>query len=95
MKEKIVEVKLPEGVFETKVALFEESDRENLYNIYNIWRSLCTRLTDIHSRSVNLPEGLSEGAFCLEMGTARFTESISGANTSFDAFDLKKMKEYK
>lgn len=86
----MVEIKLPEGVFETNVLFFEESDREDLYNIYNIWRSLCSHLTNIHSRSVNLPEGLSEGAFCLEMGVARFTESISGANTSFDAFDLKK-----
>lgn len=90
MKEKLVEIKLPEGIFETKVLLFEESDRKILYDIYKNWRSLCTLLIDMNARSVNLPEGLSEGAFCLEMGVARFTESIPGANTSFDAFDLKK-----
>ena len=65
-----------------------KSDREILFKIYNHdWRSLCDNLTKIRARSVNLPEGLSESAFCLEMGYWRFTNSISGANTSFDSYD--------
>lgn len=88
MEEKLVKVKLPEGTFETTVITFEESDREILFNIYKDWRSLCDNLIKIKARAVNIPEGLSESAFCLEMGFARFTDSISGANTSFDSIDL-------
>lgn len=88
MEERLVTVKLPEGTFDTTVITFEESDREVLYNIYNDWRSLCDNLVKIKSRAVNLPEGLSESSFCLEMGFARFTSSISGSNTSFDCIDL-------
>lgn len=88
MEEKLVTVKLPEGTFDTTVITFEESDRKVLYNIYKDWRSLCDNLVKLKSRAVNLPEGLSESSFCLEMGFARFTGSISGANTSFDCIDL-------
>ena len=41
------------------------------------------------ARGVNLPEGLSESSFCLEMECFRITKSISGVNTSFDAYDPK------
>ncbi len=37
---------------------------------------------------MNLPEGLSEGAFCLEMNTARIINAIPGANSSFDCYDF-------
>lgn len=89
MKEKSVTVNLPEGTFETEVLVFEESDRALLYQVYRDWRSLCDNLSNLRARAVNLPEGLSESSFCLEMGYARFTGSISGANTSFDCIDLK------
>ena len=87
MKVKTADVRLPEGDFSVEVQIFEESDRKILFKIYNEWRSLCDDLTNIHSRSVNLPEGLSEGAFSLEMGCWRFTNSIKDANTSFDCYD--------
>ena len=81
-------VRLPEGLFDVEVQIFEETDRERLFTIYNNWRSLCDDLVSIHSRAVNLPEGLSEGAFCLETGSVRLTDSINGANSSFDCFDF-------
>lgn len=89
MEERFVEVSLPEGKFEISVLVFDESDRNFLYNLYKDWRSLCDSLTKINARSVNLPEGLSESAFCLEMGYARFTGNIYDANTSFDCVDVE------
>ncbi len=89
MERKRVKIKLPEGEFETTVSIFTKSDRKFLYKIYRLWRLLSSLLQKINSRAINLPEGLSEGAFCLEMGVARITENIPGANTSFDCFDLK------
>jgi len=82
-------ITLPEGDFETELQYFEEADRATLFNIYSSWRNLCKSLNNIESRSVNLPEGLSEGSFSLEMGVARLNNSsIPGANTSFDCYDV-------
>lgn len=89
MDERKIEIELPEGVFSTNVITFNESDRKALFDVYKEWRDLCNNLTKLKSRAVNLPEGLSEGSFCLEMNTVRIIESISGANTSFDCYDLK------
>lgn len=86
---------LPEGVFEAEVLQFEETDRKVLYKIYKDWRNLCENLNLLHARGVNLPEGLSESAFCLEMNTIRTTGAIKvkhGASTSFDAYDLSRKK---
>ena len=88
METKSSRICLPEGEFETELQYFSDNDRETLWRIYRNWRSLCDDLHAINSRAVNLPEGLSEGAFALEMGTPRIQSSISGANTSFDCFDV-------
>jgi hypothetical protein len=82
-------ITIPEGSYDVEVQIFEQEDRQRLYKIYRNWRNLCTDLTDIKSRSVNLPEGLSEGSFCLETGSVRLSGSINGANTSFDCFNFK------
>lgn len=87
MKLETVNINLPEGNFDVKVQEFEESDRKVLFKMYKEWRSLNDNLKKFHSRGINLPEGLLEGAFCLEMGYWRVTHSILGANTSFDCYD--------
>lgn len=88
MKTKSHKIILPEGTFNTELQFFGESDRINLSHIYSHWRTLSKTLRKLKSRSINLPEGLSEGAFCLEMKTTRLTNSIPGANTSFDCYDI-------
>ena len=87
-----IDAKLPEGLFKTEVIFFTKEDKLKLWNIYKNWRNLCDDLENLNARKVNLPEGLSESAFCLEMGFARFTKSISGASTSFDAYDTSNSK---
>lgn len=41
------------------------------------------------SREPNFPEGLSEVAFCLWSGSARFISAYGLSNTSFDTFNIK------
>jgi len=85
-------IQLPEGVFTIDALTFNKTDRQTLKNIYTDWRNLCTQLNAVGARGVNLPEGLSESAFCLEMGAVRVTSSISGANSSWDCYDIKRQK---
>lgn len=86
-----IKIKLPEGVFETELLFFDRTDDPKLKSIYNDWRALSDRLQAMYGRGINLPEVLSESAFCRAMGDSfcRFINPISGANTSFDVFDLK------
>ena len=92
MIQKIQKILLPEGTFSTTVSFFLPADDVALRKIYKDWRNLCDQLKLLDARAINLPEGLSEGAFCRAMGTARITKSIYKANTSFDAYDLKTQK---
>lgn len=89
MQEKDIELQLPEGKFYSKVLIFDNSDKHFLFELYRSWRKLCEGLLKIKSRGVNLPEGLSEGVFCLAMDAVRVVEGIPGANTSFDCYDPK------
>ena len=85
-----IDLVLPEGVFNAEVQKFVENDRRVLSEIYRKWRGLSDHLKQIGARGVNLPEGLSEGSFCLEMKMYRVDSNINGANTSFDAYDIHK-----
>lgn len=85
-------LRLPEGRFETNVIVFDRSDRNSIRKMYDDWRSLTDSLKAFNARGINLPEGISESAFCLEMGTVRTTSSISGANTSWDCYDIPRRK---
>jgi len=90
MFKKTVKLLLPEGYCSADVLDFEEADRKTLYNIYRNWRSLCDDLAKLgKSRAVNLPEALSEGAFCLETGAVRIISDIQGAAGSFDCYSLE------
>lgn len=89
MKKVTTILNLPEGDFNSEVISFDESDMEPLREIYKSWRTLCNQLTAVGARKINLPEGLSESAFCLKKGMFRFTNSIAKANTSFDCYDPK------
>jgi hypothetical protein len=84
-------ISLPEGSFNAELQFFEERDRVKLYSIYKNWRKLCSELNEIKARAVNLPEGLSEGAFALEMKSPRVS-SIPGANSSFDCYNSSTKK---
>jgi len=90
MKIEEVVLELPEGLKKANVQFFTHQDRALLYDIYNNWVELSAQLKNIKSRSINLPEGLSEGAFCLEMNSVRVVGNIYGANSSFDCYNFEK-----
>lgn len=92
MKTKLTTLILPEGTFSVPTDHYDLEDRENLKNVYDHWRELCVQLNNLNARSINLPEGLSEAAFCLFTDSVRVVKSISGANSSMDAYDINTKK---
>lgn len=91
-------INLPEGNFEGVLDIFENKDKVILKNIYDKWIELSQELKKVNStRGVNIPEALSEGAFCLTMGLGRFVKvkvpsKVKTPNTSFDCFSIKTQK---
>lgn len=81
-------ITLPEGVFSVKVTSYELSDKKIIADIYNAWCDLNIKLRVMGSRGINLPEGISENSFCVEMNCVKVTEKIPKANTSWDCYDL-------
>ncbi|MDO4763137.1 MAG: Bsp6I family type II restriction endonuclease [Flavobacteriaceae bacterium] len=88
MKQENVKIILPEGEFNVCADIFELKDLKQLQIIYKDWISLCHKLRSFNARAINLPEGLSEVAFCLFTGTYRLNNPKLGKNvhTSFDAY---------
>lgn len=93
MQEKYLDIAI--GGVKTKVKLLfiEEKDRPILRKLYDNWVTLSKGMKLFKSRRINLPEGISESAFCLEFNNncARAIEVSNGAG-SFDVLDMKTMK---
>ena len=92
MQRENISLILPEGEFSVEATRFIEEDRHRLAKVYRTWRELSDELRTMGGRGVNLPEVLSEGAFCLEMDVLRVVSNISGANSSWDCFDIDTQK---
>lgn len=97
MKRIIQYITLPEGNFQAKLDIFENKDKVVLKNIYYKWIELSKELKKINSRAVNIPEGLSEGAFCLAMGNnfgrlIDLSKKSYKVNTSFDCYNTETEK---
>lgn len=63
MKQENVNITLPEGQFNVLADIFESDDLRTFQEIYEDWCSLSCKLRELNARGINLPEGLSEGAF--------------------------------
>ncbi|HOE74620.1 MAG TPA: Bsp6I family type II restriction endonuclease [bacterium] len=86
-------IKVKSRVFEQNCILelmeFSKSDGKEWKRVFDLWRGLKLGLRDYKSREPNLPEGLSEVAFCLWSGSLRFISAKGLKNKSFDTFNLK------
>jgi len=60
-----------------EVQIFEEADKEFLRKIWNSWITLKNIIQNYKGRSPNLPEVLSEGAWCLYSKSVRLIEDTS------------------
>lgn len=88
MRQESVRITLPEGEFSVCADIFQLEDLNLLQTIYQDWRSLSDKLRSLNARAINLPEGLSEVAFCLFTGTYRLNNPklVKNVHSSFDAY---------
>ena len=75
--------------FEAKITLPEKGDRELLKNLYARWKSLNDDLKAISTRGINLPETISENAFCLFFRDCVRVVSLKKGKCSYDVLNTK------
>ncbi len=71
---------------------FDKNDAKKWKQIFDLWKKLKLGLRDYKSREPNLPEGLSEIAFCLYSGSTRLISMNGKSSSSFDTFNIKSKK---
>ena len=95
MKKKDIKLKKGKKIITLNLLYFEEKDKEILKTSFNKWKDLSDTLKKkLHAtRTVNLPEALSEAIVCLDLKLGKLI-GHEGANfsTSFDCFDEKTEK---
>ena len=71
-------------MLDVQLQFWEDSDSARLVRLFNLWRALNSGMKAIASRGINLPEGISESAFCLYYNK-NAGRALKGG--SFDAYD--------
>lgn len=69
------------------VMSFDKQDAKKWKMIFDQWMKLKSNLKEYKCREPNLPEGLSEVAFCLYSGSNRLVSMNGKASSSFDTFN--------
>lgn len=85
-----VVINLPSGAYQVPATVCDQNTSVILREIYTRWRYLCDITTQYQGRAINLPDVLSEMAFCLAMpGTIRINAvNIPNEHTSFDCYNV-------
>jgi len=74
---------------EAKVTLLEKGDKELLRKLYSDWKNLNDRLKQISTRGINLPETISENAFCLFFKDYVRVVKLKKGKCSYDCINTK------
>lgn len=89
MEIKKIKTKVYGSDCELDVMEFDKSDGKEWKNLFDLWINLKLGLRSYKSREPNIPEGISEIAFCLWSKSVRFVKIKGSSSSSFDTFNLK------
>ncbi len=75
---------------ELKLTSYEAEDRKQWKVLFDYWKTLTNGMKKFGARGVNIPEGITEVAFCLFSDSKRFVSVVRGGKSaSFDTFNVK------
>ena len=83
------ELNLNNQKVQAQITINEEGDRTLLRTLYLDWKNLNDRLKQIGTRGINLPETISENAFCIFFRDCFRVVKVKGMKCSFDAVNTK------
>jgi hypothetical protein len=85
-------IKVNGKVIEAKITIKEKGDRKKLKHLFKLWLKLNNLIKKISTRGVNLPEAISENAFCLFFPCVRVVKLKKG-KCSYDCINIKTGKK--
>lgn len=65
MKIDWTEIKINNENVKAKITIKQNGDERTLRSLFNLWLKLNKAIKAISTRGINLPEAISENAFCL------------------------------
>jgi len=74
---------------EALVSIDEKGDRELLKQLYFEWKKLSNGIKNISTRGVNIPEAITENAFCLFFNDCVRIVKQKGEKCAFDCINIK------
>lgn len=89
MKKEWKKFKINGDVVEAFATITEKGDRALLKKLYEDWNNLNKRLKAISTRGINLPETISENAFCLFFPDCIRVVSLKKGKCSYDVLNIK------
>lgn len=87
MKKETVSINIADKNIKFDILKITKLDRSSLSVIFKLWLKLSNLLKKIGARGVNIPEGLTESLFCIEMNSVRVTKAYDSKG-SFDTINL-------
>lgn len=92
MKIEVRDVLIEGKKCKAKLMIIEQVDKVTIKKLYDKWRELCVGMDMFKARKINLPEGVSESAFCLFFSSARVLQIIGDTSGSFDTINLENFR---
>jgi len=75
------------------VSIYKRGDRKLIKKLYKTWKNLNDRLKAISTRGINLPETISENAFCLFFPDYVRVVRLKKGKCSYDCLNTKTGKK--
>jgi len=72
-----------------KVTTYEKGDGYKIKHLYNLWNTLNKAIKTISTRGINLPEAISENAFCLFFPDCIRIVKLKKGKCSYDVLNTK------
>lgn len=88
MKIDWTEIKINNENVKAKITIKQNGDERTLRSLFNLWLKLNKAIKAISTRGINLPEAISENAFCLFFD-AVWIVKLSKGKCSFDCVEVK------
>jgi hypothetical protein len=74
---------------DARLSVLEKKDRKVIKDLYHDWKKLNDRLKAISTRGINLPETISENAFCIFFKDCHRVIKLKKGKCSYDVINTK------